>query len=288
MKKVVRTFVLLLLSVGMLAGCSLVSGTMEKVDDLTSKDEDIYEKLSSGIISPTNLTTDDRIAKKMTFTAAIGESFKMESDDEEINDKMFLTVFISRQPDKPILVQVDKLKDYPKEGYVKITGKAVGSIYYNTNSGQEDYLHVQASKIEAFEPKEKKSPKSGSYVNKDGVKYTFKEAKLVQDDDQKKVVVIYEIDSKKVDDTVKILSRINGEKVILYQGDDYLEEVDRTVNIEDFNGASDILNQISTIEPGTAATTFIAYEAVNEEKEIYVCDYNDDFELIYEEKITVE
>jgi len=142
----------LVLAFGLLfSGCNVVDSVLNGGDSLLkSSDVDVYGELDSLISTPSRSSNLTGSFKFVCYIAS--EPFEMEFDDDE-KLYMYQEVYIERNINKPIFVDVTDLKEtLPANSYATITAKLDGSVSWTQDNKRETVLSVIASKTEAFTP----------------------------------------------------------------------------------------------------------------------------------------
>ena len=151
MKKI-AVFALIIAVCVFATSCSMLNNIVNTVNEAakgtTKTDEEIYSALSSLVSNPTGSTT---LEGTVTFVGYISSDPFEESFDDEDKVYKYQTVYIARNTDAPIYLDVTDIKEpLPAESYAKITGKVVGNVYWTVDNKRKEVLDFHAEKVESF------------------------------------------------------------------------------------------------------------------------------------------
>lgn len=276
MKKITILLMTLLLVV-VVSGCDTVNNIING--------EFNYDVLENAVVDPSGSQATKLDGREVEFTAYLASNDEvMESEETDINGKKYAVVYIQRNMDHAILVQIEGLKDIPEVGsIVDIKGKVDGYIYGTDQGERIEELHVLASSVKVHKETKVDVNKTDT-VKIDHGELKFTKGKYVDNDGQTNLVVYAE--AKNSDATV--FSPMS--QIYVYQGDTFLSPVMTTSSYLDKVDANVLDGSgIVDISKGEKSIIFVAYEGMSDTTTpITIEMYNDQFDLVYEYTLPIE
>ncbi|MFV0394274.1 MAG: hypothetical protein ACK5LC_07750 [Coprobacillaceae bacterium] len=278
MKKILATAIVL---------CMLLLTGCDAINDMLGNGFD-YASFSSAVSDPSGTTAGDYDGDTITFTAFVAseESFVMESDDADINGDSYIIVYIARNVNNFILLNLQDVKDVPAYGsIVTVEGKVDGYIYSTDEDGKQEALNIIAKSIENAPESDVKVNNSDTYTATDGdYKVTFKALQAAQGTFDITYAILY-YDYEAIEKS--IFSTID--ELYVYQGDTLLDSNMFTTSFDEGIIDSSATATNTSLNAGEKAYVYCTYSGlIDTTTPLTLEAYDDDFNLIYEYTINFQ
>jgi len=280
MKKLFICFALV--GVMLFSGCNVIEGVLNgdlAGTLLNTSSVDVYEELASLAANPDSKSD---LSGSFSFVAEVAsEPFEMDLDDEMYT---YQEVYICRQYDEPILVDVAAIENPPKAGtYATITATWTGSIYWTEDNKRVEVLDLKASKMVPFTVSEEE-PSYDSNIHLEKYSYNgdfeFVGAHYSKNSFNDVVVVYFNFKNNAPDSNVKM----SGASTLLstldiYHGDAYAKTSTAFKPEELDPSALDASDIMAYTPSGKTQLYYMVYKAEEDAGEdiMYFARFDDEF-----------
>lgn len=275
----------LLIGLAFLSACSIANNETKSIpndekanSNVNSYDLDnLYRELAGNVMSPKMLKHSDQFERQISFVAkAKGEARQVESKDETLNGEWYISVFLMRNQQTSIYLNLSAIKkeDWPKQDdIIRIKGSPIGYLYTSFNNERLDLLDVEAKSIEVLSLKNTDIPDSKvvetmhykiEFTNTDIITDVYKEPSLV---------VYYNFKNKRKYMAVSPLKTY----VVFKQNNEVLQTTILDSNNEKLD--SKALNR-DTLEAGEEMPYYEAFKLIDTDNPVRLYVYDDEYNLL--------